>query len=31
MQHHLNGEMICEGVIFGPLGRVTSSKTSKIY
>ena len=25
MQHHLNGEMICEGVIFGPLGRVTSS------
>ena len=22
---HLKGEMICEGVIFGPLGRVTSS------
>lgn len=22
---HLNGEMLCEGVIFGPLGRVTSS------
>lgn len=22
---HLNGKMICEGVIFGPLGRVTSS------
>lgn len=25
MQQHLNGEMVCEGVIFGPLGRVTSS------
>mgnify|MGYP003626166326 CR=1 FL=1 len=25
LQRHLNGEMICEGVIFGPLGRVTSS------
>jgi hypothetical protein len=25
MKKHLNGEMICEGVIFGPLGRVTSS------
>lgn len=25
MQKHLNGEMICEGVIFGPFGRVTSS------
>jgi len=25
LQQHLNGEMICEGVIFGPLGRVTSS------
>lgn len=25
MKKHLNGEMICEGVIFGPTGRVTSS------
>lgn len=25
MREHLNGEMICEGVIFGPLGRVTST------
>lgn len=25
MRKHLNGKMICEGVIFGPLGRVTSS------
>ncbi len=25
MKHHLNGEMVCEGVIFGPMGRVTSS------
>lgn len=22
---HLNGEMLCEGIIFGPFGRVTSS------
>ena len=25
IKQHLTGEMICEGVIFGPLGRVTSS------
>ena len=25
LKHHLNGKMICEGVIYGPLGRVTSS------
>ena len=25
MREHLNGEMICDGVIFGPLGRVTST------
>lgn len=25
IKKHLNGEMVCEGVIFGPLGRVTSS------
>jgi hypothetical protein len=25
IKEHLNGEMLCEGVIFGPLGRVTSS------
>lgn len=25
MRQHLNGEMLCEGVIFGPLGRVTST------
>lgn len=25
LKQHLNGEMICEGVIFGPIGRVTSS------
>ncbi len=25
MRTHLNGPMVCEGVIFGPLGRVTSS------
>ncbi|EEB84502.1 DUF3833 family protein [Roseobacter sp. GAI101] len=25
MKKHLNGEMVCEGVIFGPAGRVTSS------
>lgn len=25
MRTHLNGAMVCEGVIFGPLGRVTSS------
>lgn len=25
IKEHLKGEMICEGVIFGPLGRVTSS------
>jgi hypothetical protein len=25
VKSHLNGKMICEGVIFGPLGRVTSS------
>lgn len=25
LKTHLNGKMICEGVIFGPLGRVTSS------
>lgn len=25
LQKNLNGRMICEGVIFGPLGRVTSS------
>lgn len=25
MREHLNGPMICEGVIFGPLGRVTST------
>lgn len=25
IQEHLNGQMLCEGVIFGPLGRVTST------
>lgn len=25
LKEHLKGEMICEGVIFGPMGRVTSS------
>ena len=25
IKEHLNGDMVCEGVIFGPLGRVTSS------
>ena len=25
MKKHLNGAMVCEGVIFGPTGRVTSS------
>ncbi|MAM25259.1 MAG: hypothetical protein CML55_07740 [Rhodobacteraceae bacterium] len=25
LKKHLNGRMICEGVIYGPLGRVTSS------
>lgn len=25
IKNHLKGDMICEGVIFGPLGRVTSS------
>lgn len=25
LKQHLNGQMTCEGVIFGPLGRVTSS------
>lgn len=25
IKKHLNGKMVCEGVIFGPLGRVTST------
>lgn len=25
LEEHLNGDMLCEGVIFGPLGRVTST------
>ena len=25
LKEHLNGRMICDGVIFGPMGRVTSS------
>ena len=25
LKRHLNGEMICEGVIYGPMGRVTST------
>lgn len=25
LKRHLNGKMICEGVIFGPMGRVTST------
>ena len=25
LRSHLNGELICEGVIYGPLGRVTST------
>ena len=25
MREHLNGEMTCDGVIFGPMGRVTST------
>ena len=25
IRKHLNGQMVCEGVIFGPLGRVTST------
>lgn len=24
LRHHLNGPIVCEGVIYGPLGRVTS-------
>jgi hypothetical protein len=24
LRHHLNGRFVCEGVVFGPLGRVTS-------
>ena len=24
LRRHLNGPIVCEGVIFGPLGRVTS-------
>ncbi len=25
LRRHLNGDMVCDGVIFGPLGRVTST------
>ena len=25
LKEHLNGKMICEGVIYGPMGRITSS------
>ncbi|MEM9697178.1 MAG: DUF3833 family protein [Pseudomonadota bacterium] len=25
LKEHLNGDMVCEGVIYGPLGRVTST------
>ncbi|KIN63199.1 DUF3833 domain containing protein [Sulfitobacter noctilucicola] len=25
LEEHLNGKMVCDGVIFGPLGRVTST------
>lgn len=28
MPEHLNGQMTCDGVIFGPLGRVTSTFTA---
>lgn len=28
LREHLNGEVICDGVIFGPLGRVTSRFTA---
>ena len=28
LEKHLLGEMVCEGVIFGPLGRVTSTFTA---
>ncbi len=31
LQKHLNGDMICEGVIFGPLGRVTSSFVADVH
>ncbi len=30
LRTHLNGPMICEGVIFGPLGRVTSRFAAQI-
>lgn len=29
LEQHLQGQMLCEGVIFGPLGRVTSTFTAE--
>lgn len=29
LENHLTGQMVCEGVIFGPLGRVTSTFTAE--
>ena len=29
MKKDLDGEMVCEGVIFGPMGRVTSTFASR--
>ena len=31
LHKHLNGDMICEGVIFRPFGRVTSSFTADFH
>lgn len=31
IREHLNGEMVCDGVIFGPMGRVTSTFTADFH
>lgn len=31
IRKHLNGEMVCDGVIFGPMGRVTSTFTADFH
>lgn len=31
LRTHLNGDMICEGMIFGPLGRMTSTFTAEFH
>ena len=31
IREHLNGEMLCEGVIYGPFGRVTSRFVAQMY